>query len=135
MNEEELKNLFNELISAAAAGKADEIKRQISETLGSPDASELIPEWDKEYPGYFEVVAVDPAAFAHQLKKFREHKENLADLERRKKDEGETVIKKVKETLKRVERLRPPMETGSSGRHSVAGNSRLLKSIINQITN
>ncbi|GAB1349036.1 hypothetical protein MASR1M107_12490 [Ignavibacteriales bacterium] len=135
MNEEELKNLFSELVKATAEAKADEIRRGISETLGTPEVANLIPEWDSEYPGYFEVLATDPELFANQLNKFRKHKETVTELKRRQEDDGETVIKKVKETLRRVERLRPPMESGSVRRNNDGNNSRLLKNIINQITN
>lgn len=135
MNEEELRLFFNDLVKAAAQRQAEEMMETASEVFDSEDAVEVIAQWDEANPGYFEVVADDPALFAQQLKKFKSAKEVAGELDRLKKEGGEEVIKRVKETLKMVERLKVPMETGSSFRRKEGNNSRLLNNILNTINN
>ena len=135
MNEQEMKQLFSELVSSAAEKKAAEVRADLESTLGSDDAAALLAGWERENPGYFEVLAGDPASLALQLKRFREGQNTAAELERLRKEAGEEVIKKVKDTLKRVERLKPPAETGSRARNGNEGGNRLLRNIINSITN
>ncbi len=135
MNEQEMKQLFSELLTTAAGMKASEVRADLESTLGAPNAAELLAGWEQENPGYFEVLAADPAALALQLKKFSENRKTAEELERLRMEAGEEVIRKVKETLKRVEKLRPPVETGSRARNGSEGGNRLLRNIINSITN
>ncbi len=135
MNEQEMKQLFSELISSAVEKRAAEVRAGLESTLGSEDAAALISAWEKENPGYFEVLAGDPESLALQLKKFREGQKTAEELERLRKEAGEEVIRKVKDTLKRVERLRPPVDTGSRARNGNEGGNRLLRNIINSLTN
>ena len=135
MNEQEMKQLFSELVSSAVEKRAAEVRADLESTLGSDEAANLISAWEKENPGYFEVLAGDPASLALQLKKFREGQKTTEELERLRKEAGEEVIRKVKDTLKRVERLRPPADTGSRARNSREGGNRLLRNIINTLTN
>ncbi len=135
MNEQDMKQFFGELLRTAVESKASEVKAELEATLGSADAASLISGWVEENPGYFEVLATDPPALAKQLKRFSESRRTAAELERLRVEAGEEVIRKVKDTLKRVERLRPPVETGSRARTGSEGGNRLLRNIINSITN
>jgi hypothetical protein len=130
-----MQTLFNELVKAAAQRQAEEIRQTASEVFGGDDAGEIIKQWDEANPRYFEVLADDPHLFASQIKKFKSAKEVENELNRLKKEGGEEVIKRVKETLKTVERLKVPMETGSGFRRKEGKNSRLLNNILNTINN
>ncbi|MBZ0196098.1 MAG: hypothetical protein K8F28_02030 [Ignavibacteriaceae bacterium] len=130
-----MKQIFDELIKAASEARAEEIRADIDSTFGAEDASNLLMGWEKENPGYFEVLANDPPALANQLKKFRQTTELRSELEKMRKETGEEIIKKVKNTLKKVEKLRAPVETGNRSRNTGTGDTRLLRNIINSLTN
>jgi hypothetical protein len=135
MNEEEMKQLLEEVIKATASHQAKKVKDEIASVLGADGVGELLSNWDEENPGYFDVLADDPSKLSAQLKKHKINKETEHELERRKREGGEEVIRKVKETLKRAERLKQPLELGRKLRQNEGKNSRLLNNILYTLNN